>query len=186
MARLQETKGANSINTSARFILYFLVAVSSEPAAHLASVCICSNSLAADYRSLPAWIRRSVSTPHRRSPFSSLFSHFLSVPIPFPPCPSFKPPRCCCLTRLVRFDQSRFVAAQCHVTTLEACRKRTTACRSQRDSTCASSFFPFVIDASYILYKDEKTKLTVTCCYIAQVFQKYHNFKYFSSMLEEH
>lgn len=82
VARLHRRKrGANSINTSARFILYFLVAVSSEPAAHLTSVCICSNSLAADYRSLPYWIRPAHPRPHiPRSPFSSLFSHFLSVP----------------------------------------------------------------------------------------------------------
>lgn len=108
------TVGTNSINTDTPFILYFLVAVSSgSSAAHLTSVCICSNSLAADYRAAsPRRVHpvRSyvLSSP---TPLSSLFSHFLCL-VSTP-----EPPRAHLLLDSVGM-------AQCHVTASEMYRKR--------------------------------------------------------------
>lgn len=117
---MAEGRGTQLIPVHQVYTIFLGFAVSSEPVARLMSVCICSNSLAADYRSLPAPIYRSSLYP------SSMFPHFHSPILPFPLLvPPLSPPPRHDSTRL----PPRFVAAQCHVTW--SVSKENDLCRSR-------------------------------------------------------
>lgn len=110
------TIGTNSINSDSPVYTIFLgCGIKREgeieresPAVHLTSVCICSNSLAADYRAASPHRSHVVVLPHFH-PYSPISSAPYLRPDPFP---------------RAHLPLDSVGTAQCHVTALEMYRKR--------------------------------------------------------------